>query len=396
MAHHVPFVTRDAVLGAIAHCDALGIDEFLARYGYGPSRRFVLRHGGRSYPSKAIVGFAAGLHARQFSGGAGHACRVLAGLGFTVRRGAPRGLDAEIASVARSLDFDPQHFSPPVVLDLPVEPVAYFASGSNHEGEIEALADLGHDVGVSARELGPSGEAALGKLAGTDIQVFVDSGAFAEVTFETDGPRVVSPMTPVKWRRVIGLYRRLAAVLADQLHVVAPDRVGCQETTLARLADYAEDMRELHAQGVRVLVPVQKGALSQAAFYRRACEILGFEAIPSLPCMKAATTPEEAAAFAREIQPRQLHLLGVGRSERAQKLVAAVVEASPDTHVQLDAVLIKSLVNRTGGRGGRPRVLTAANDLAIQLARTVSCLATVAARKYLGLVLALGGVGAMQ
>lgn len=396
MTHHVPNVTRDAVLDAIAHCDQLGVDSFLAAYGYQPSRRFLLRHGGRNYPSKAIVGFAAGLTSREFSGGAAHTCRVLVRLGFSVREGSPRGLDPAIADVARGLDFTPTDYSPPVAPDFPVEPVAYFASGSNHAGEIRALADLGHDVGVSAREIGPSGIAELLQLAGTDVQVFVDSGAFGEVKFTPSGPVVVRPMSALDWRRVFGIYRRLAAVLGSQLHVVAPDRVGCQDTTLQLVCDHEEDLRELASMGVRILMPNQKGALSQAAFYQCVTDILGFAPIPALPCQKAATSVDEARAFVREVKPRQIHLLGVGRSERAMALLAAIAEESPGSLVQLDAVLVTSLSGRTNGRGGGPRVITAANDLALQLATIHRCLATVAGRKYLGLVLALAGVGAMS
>jgi hypothetical protein len=396
VSHRVPIVTRDAVLGAIARCDQLGVERFVAAYGYCASKRFVVRHAGRSYPSKAILGVAAGLTARDFSGGAAHTCRVLGRLGFTIREGSPRGLDATLARLALGLSFVPTDYSPPVIPNLPIEPVAYFASGSNHAGEIRALADLGHDVGVSARELGPSGEAELMKLAGTDVLVFVDSGAFAEMDFRTGAPVLVAPMSDRTWARVFALYFRLALVLGDQLQVVAPDRVGCQATTRARLALYRDQLRALHAMGVRILLPVQRGALTQAAFYRECCELLGFAPIPALPCKKAATSPTEAGAFAHEIAPAQLHLLGIGRGATAADFLTAIVEASPDTQVQMDAVVITSLAGRTNGRGHGPRVLTAANDLAVQLARSYDCLATVAARKYLGLVLALGGVGVLS
>jgi hypothetical protein len=394
VSHRVPTPLRADVLGAIARCDELGIDRFLAVYGYKPSQRFVLRHAGRSYPSKAILGVASGLTAREFSGGASHTCRVLGRLGFTVRTGRPRGLDPAISRIALGQTWT---YDPPVAPELPIEPVAYFASGSNHAGEIRAFADLGHDVGVSARELGPSGEAELLALVGSDVQVFVDSGAFAEVKFTAAGPVVVAPMSAATWERVLALYLRLGGVLGDQLHVVAPDRVGCQTTTLERLTTYRDQIRALHAMGVRVLVPVQRGALSQAAFYRACCDVLGFEAIPALPCKKAATSVDEARAFALEIQPRQIHLLGLGAKNRqAGEYLQAIVDAAPGVLVQLDAVVVTSLVGRKSGRGGRPRALTAANDLAMHLARTTRDLATVAARKYLGLVLALGGVGVLS
>ena len=147
MSHRVPTPTRENILSAIALCDQLGVDRFLADHGYSMSKRYVLRHSGKSYPSKAIMGVASGLTAREFSGGAAHTCRVLRRLGFMVRTGAPRGLNPELAAIAASVDFD---YTPPAAPELPVEPVCYFASGCNQPGEIRAFADMGHDVGFCA------------------------------------------------------------------------------------------------------------------------------------------------------------------------------------------------------------------------------------------------------
>jgi hypothetical protein len=49
---------RDAVLAAIKEYDALGQDEFLAKYGYSRARRYWLVYNGKSYDAKAIVGVA--------------------------------------------------------------------------------------------------------------------------------------------------------------------------------------------------------------------------------------------------------------------------------------------------------------------------------------------------
>lgn len=78
--------TRESVLAAVAQCDELGEAAFLARHGYRPSLVYRLVVDGTSYPSKAILGVAAGLTARQFSGGAAHTVRTLARLGFSVRK----------------------------------------------------------------------------------------------------------------------------------------------------------------------------------------------------------------------------------------------------------------------------------------------------------------------
>ena len=386
MSHRIPTPTRVDVLGAITLCDHLGVDRFLAAYGYKPATKYVLRYAGRAYPSKAILGVASNMNAREFSGGAAHTARVLGRLGFTVREGRPRGLDPLLAALAREAAIG-SAWHPPAAPELPVEPVAFFASGSNHAGEIRALGDMGHDVGVAVKKLNVEACRELRALAGTDVQVFVDSGAFSEVVFEADGPRVVRPMPTDEWREIVAIYKVLGEDLGDQLHVVAPDRVGCQVTTMSRLSMFVDELRELHAMGVRVLLPVQRGDLTQAEFYRRACKLLGFNPVPALPCRKAATSVFEAYDFCREVKPPTVHLMGIGtRSTDAGAFLEACRNGRADVLVQLDAVIIRQMVGRTNGPKKGPRRLTVATDLCLALGGT-------AARKYAALVLAMGGLG---
>jgi len=83
-------VTRQHVLQAIAEHDARGGEEFLAAYGFGPSRDYLLIHEGRSYDSKAILGvahkFATGRLATsdEFHGGMQTTVVILRKRGFEV------------------------------------------------------------------------------------------------------------------------------------------------------------------------------------------------------------------------------------------------------------------------------------------------------------------------
>lgn len=86
----------DAVRAAIAEFDNVGRTRFLAKYGFGKSREYMLRDSatGRLYDSKAIVGAAYGyafpddgpLRAEDFSGGESTVERILVSLGFEVVR----------------------------------------------------------------------------------------------------------------------------------------------------------------------------------------------------------------------------------------------------------------------------------------------------------------------
>lgn len=100
-------ITRAGILAAIAECDALGRDAFLAKYGYRKASRFHLRHRGRSYDSKAILGVAFGHsegtdpgRASEFSGGAATAERVFAREGFAIAYGT-RGDGHRVDSIDR-------------------------------------------------------------------------------------------------------------------------------------------------------------------------------------------------------------------------------------------------------------------------------------------------------
>ena len=267
------------------------------------------------------------------------------------------------------------------------ERVTYFASGSNRTGEIRGLDRAGLHLGICALEVTrkavqrwgaldmPRLVDAVRELLGTEhSRIFVDSGAFSEVRFGAQGPEVVRPMGRAEWSKVFGLYAALAGSmgLRDRLYLVAPDRVGCQATTLDRLREWGFDLRTLALNGASILIPVQKGGRGMADFYRAELEavldgdtspLVVDQMLPAIPMKKDATSVEELRAFVREVQPRRIHLLGIGpRSRRFEAALAAVVEEAPGCEVLCDSVALRSLVGRSNGAGGGPRALTAAMD----------------------------------
>lgn len=86
--------SADAVRQAVAEFDQLGREAFLAKYRFGPARRYFLKLDGSLYDSKAIVGAAHGmqhpdlgpLSADGFSGGDATVKTKLEELGFSVVR----------------------------------------------------------------------------------------------------------------------------------------------------------------------------------------------------------------------------------------------------------------------------------------------------------------------
>jgi len=250
---------------------------------------------------------------------------------------------------------------------LPLRRTVYFASGSNHPGEIRGFADIGHPVGVAANHVRDAAEAELLALAGTDLPVFVDSGAFSEVDFDDDGRPIVKPgmeITLRDWNKRLGLYQRLARKLRHQLWAVAPDRVGDQDYTLKLLKQFRSTCSVVSHHGGELLVPLQRGALDQAAMHDRVDAILRCRWTPAIPCKHAATPVKEIARYAAARQPRRIHLLGMGpTNRRCQPTMDAIWAASPRTEIILhDSFMIRAHVGRTNGRGGGPRKYTAACD----------------------------------
>lgn len=239
---------------------------------------------------------------------------------------------------------------------LELEPFASFASGSNRPGQILAFADLGLDVGVAVPELN---ETALRFLESARVgrsrsKVFVDSGAFSEVEFGPGGPRVVKPLSAEDFDRILGVYERLAPALGSRLYVVAPDMVGHQAETLERLARHRDRVVGLLDAGVNVLVAMQRGELSQAAFAAEVDRVLGrSNYLPALPAAKAATSPAELEAFLAERRPEAVHLLGLGpRARGVNRYLGAAKRAG--VAVSLDAAYIPAQVGRGNGRASDP------------------------------------------
>jgi hypothetical protein len=104
--------SRDAVLSALDEFAAIGRTAFLGRYGFGPSRTYMVRHptAGMLCDSKAIVGAAYGhqfpghgpLRPEDFSGGEATVVAKLQALGFEVVRVGEDWTETEVLATVAS------------------------------------------------------------------------------------------------------------------------------------------------------------------------------------------------------------------------------------------------------------------------------------------------------
>ena len=246
----------------------------------------------------------------------------------------------------------------------------HIASGVNSAGEVRGLFLSGRHVGITATDIRAGLLDELDAFAGPGMSlVFVDSGAFSEVEFGPAGPVVVREITEAMWDAIFAVYRRIACGYGTKARIVAPDRVGDQAVTLARLERYAAEVQAIAiATRCGVIVPVQKGSLPVGEFWRRATAILGLRGlIAGVPMKKDATSIAELGelAAALPVDGARVHLLGIGpESKRFAAAIAAIRAARPDADITSDSVTVRRLVGRTNGRGGGPRALTAAQDAA--------------------------------
>jgi hypothetical protein len=256
----------------------------------------------------------------------------------------------------RELDQEDQHFN----------------SGLNDKGEIRGVMGSGRHVGITASCMRPGmlRELAIGRHGLT--RLFVDSGAFSEVKF---GPyRVVKEISHDEWQRRFQLYRWVSATYRARAYIVAPDRVGDQNVTIERLVRYALDVSFCAAFGANVIVPVQKGAMSMGDFFQLASDILCLRNAPiaGIPMQKDATSIAELRAFCETLPwfGARIHLLGIGpkaKLGRFRRAIEAIKAVRPNCEVTSDSALVPSLVGRTNGPGGTPRILTKLQDDARKL-----------------------------
>jgi hypothetical protein len=271
------------------------------------------------------------------------------------------------ARVATQAGFDPLEVWPFQDEDR------HFCSGVNSPGEVNGLALSGRSIGITCTEIRAGLLEELELFAGGGLEVFVDSGAFSEVKFSAAGRTVVAPITAADWLERFEVYRFVAAAFRSRAFIVAPDAVGDQLETLARMERWGHVMRGLALHyGARVIVPVQKGELEPIEFLTRALLALRLpkdQIVIGIPSKKSATTPVELRTLAAELAANGVtapfHLLGMGPKSKGWEPMRAAIRASmPEVAIYSDAVGVRGEVGRTNGPGGTPRRMTIAQDRA--------------------------------
>lgn len=240
-------ITATHVEQALAEHDRVGREAFLEQYGFRPSRTYVLRHAGREYDSKAVVGvahrYATGRAARsaEFNGGLTGAVRVLTELGFEVVPG-PRPDDAVVV-----LGDGARAVRPADLADLPAEQLdgpGLYSWFVDRGGAVELSRGLGHEVAAGLVYVGQAGATRWpsGTASGSTLRKRLSA-------------------QHVRGRRSVSTFRRtLGAVLdlARGTPITRPELTVWIHEHLAvvpMVVEDAETLGELEEQVVRQLQP---------------------------------------------------------------------------------------------------------------------------------------------
>ena len=262
----------------------------------------------------------------------------------------------------------------------------HFGSAINDKGEVRGMMLSGRHLGITATVMRPGmiDELETGRFGLT--RLFVDSGAFSELQVTDDGEMTwPKPITDAGWQKRFALYRWAAECYRSRAYLVAPDRVGCQATTIERLKRYALDVGSWAALGANVIVCVQRGAMPLGEFFRLALDVLGLRqecVIAGVPMEKARWSIPMLREFCETLPwfGCRIHLLGLGpksKRDKGQKLnrywraVEAIKAVRPNCQITSDSALAPSISGRKNGRAnhpaetlGGPRIYTLLQDKA--------------------------------
>ena len=269
----------------------------------------------------------------------------------------------------------------PDFIPLPTESYAmrpnYFASGSNKPGEIRGFAKSGIHVGVAAdKMIGQTQDQkdrrkALKEMKnrkaidGSPLKVFIDSGAFGEVGFDSrtkrfkDKPK--KEMTHEKWLKVFDLYNEIGHVLGEQAYLVAPDKVGDQAESWRRIKKY---MPLLKAKNVNIIVPIPPVG-KMIDYDKQVRQFFGNDFIRGIPTVQTSggAKPAQIKKFVEDLyadpsvpKPLRIHLLGMGllpkgRAKQSiwEKTIRPALEKiDPMMEVYLDSVRMAAIASRGG------------------------------------------------
>lgn len=203
-----------------------------------------------------------------------------------------------------------------------------FHSGMSASSDLRAAVDVGVPIGVVAPLLSLSKIfLALPRHLDSGGSVFMDSGAFAAFQ-KSEG---------VIWERVFTKYESVILMTTNPqgLSIVAPDVIGDQIATLKLWTEHANRVKRWIDQGVRVIVPLQRGNLCAAEMLELAKQTFGTDRFcAGIPSNLEAMSAEDCSTLFHS----DFHVLGrVILTEELERKLGALKANNPEANYTADA-----------------------------------------------------------
>ena len=167
--------------------------------------------------------------------------------------------------------------------------------------------------------------------------LFIDSGAFSEKSGK--------PFTHSVWHTKLSKYEVLIEKYGRRCVFVAPDKVGDQEESINRLNTYSDILMNLMRKS-SMIVPLQKGSLTQAEMYNFAVTLFGQDIVAGIPFKKSATSYYEYLQFMRSTNPPFVHILGVTPFGTRWREINKINKEFTCTKFSFDGCRIRSLIGK--------------------------------------------------
>jgi len=232
-----------------------------------------------------------------------------------------------------------------------VSGVLSYTSGTNRLCDIRGAVAARVPIGVDISRLSASAEAVV---RASSAPIFLDSGAFSEVSIRDGLVSIRRSISDSQWHSRLDKYLRLTRQLCgkkkqptaySRVTIVAPDCVGNQELTLQRLVRFRDMVRQIHAAGADVIVPMQTGRLNILDFYKKAKAVLNIEIVAGIPMNKAPMSMIAIQNLLRHVRPQRIHLLGMGPdNRRSGSAIQFIRQVSPCILISMDANRIRAAV----------------------------------------------------
>lgn len=242
----------------------------------------------------------------------------------------------------------------------------YFASGLHQPSEVKAFATLGIPPGTAASVyLSKTGKhrymrqplkrSIVIDRVYRELPVFVDSGAYsigvAQRKFD-QGKSKIKP-TPLDWKKVFEIYEYLSIGYIERegwyaydekkfypIYFVAPDVIGDPISTLRLIEQYADEIKKLctYTSNYIIVALHHSPQMTMIEFDRHVSQIIGDRWVRGYPMVKGVTQIDDFIDHLVEIQPKRLHLLGLGYlGDNYRPFMEAILCHVPNSFVSMDS-----------------------------------------------------------